>query len=407
MTISLPAAATHIECAPTGLRSVIAAQSRTHGLDRLVLWLLSAFAFVLPTDVRLPGDKSVAMRLGLACLLLGSAALLRRRGFVLPRSGFWWLAGFLAWSSCSLLWARYPEIAQHKMSLYFAVFAVTAIIPQYAWTLSVRARLIDSFLLGCGFGISGLIANFALGTQYSASGEAEMEGRYSFGTDPNYLALALVIGIPLALHRSRQLSRGWQRTLTLLYTPAAVLGVFLTGSRGAMVALLVALIAYGVAAGVRSTAVVLAAACLCLVAGALLPGQISERIAGIPEELRYGTLSDRRQLWDRGEAMIAEHPLEGIGVGASSGALNIAVHNTPLELMMEGGAVGTCLFYGALLSALRGTLKSERLEGRTFVAVSSCWFVGALTLSWELNTVTWFIFALLFSASSGSNRAGA
>lgn len=384
------------------------AEPRLHGvllvrsirLDDVMLWLLSAFAFILPTDLRLSGGKSIAMRLGYACLLLGIAGLVRRKAFVLPRGGFWWLMGFVAWSSCSLVWARYPADAQHKVLLYGAMFAATAIIPQYAWNARVRARLIDAYLAGCGLGIIGTVANFLLGSPYPELGYMDVDTRYSFGSDPNYLALSLVIGIPLALYRSRQYSAHWRRALAWLYVPAALVTVFLTGSRTALMAFLVAIVAYSLLTGGRATRWIFAGAVLCVVVGALMPVQISERFAGIPDELRYGTLSDRRQLWDRGAAIVAEHPFQGIGAGASAGAWDIAAHNTPLELMMEGGLVSLSLFYGALLLGIRAAWRREDKEARTLIAVWLAWFVGTLLLSWENNIITWFMFAMLFSASS-------
>lgn len=370
------------------------------GLNQVMTWLLSMFVFVLPVDLRLADDKSIAMRIGYVCLLLGLAGLIKRRTIVLPGAGFWWLLGFIAWCSFSLVWARFPDAAQHKVLLYIAVFAVTAIIPQYAWDDRVRARLMDAYLVGCVLGILGTAMNFALGNPYTSENELVAEGRYSYGTDPNYLALALVIGIPLALYRAGSVSAQWQKTIELLYVPAAVTAVFLTGSRGAVIALIVVVLVYALFSGVRAPALLLAGAGLCVVIGALLPAQISERFAGIPDELRHGTLADRRELWDRGKAVVAEHPLEGIGVGATSGTMDIAAHNTPLELTMEGGVVSLGLFYGALLVGLYGAWQSNRKESRALIALWAAWIAGSLSLSWEINSITWFLFALLFSAAS-------
>ncbi|MDR3727266.1 MAG: O-antigen ligase family protein [Terracidiphilus sp.] len=398
--ISASAAAIHTlhASADTGLEEVQGL--RTGVLNEAMTLLLTAFAFVLPVDLRLAGDKSIAMRIGYACLLLGLAGLIKRRTIVLPGAGFWWLLGFVGWSSFSLVWARYPDVAQHKILLYIAVFAVTAIIPQYAWDEKVRARLMDAYLAGCVLGIVGTAMNFALGNPYTSEGEVAAEGRYSYSTDPNYLALTLVIGIPLALHRAGSVSARWQKTIELLYVPAAVAAVFLTGSRGALIALLMVILVYALFSGVRAPALLLAGAGLCMVIGALLPAQISERFTSIPEELRYGTLSDRRELWDRGKTVVSEHPLEGIGVGATSGTMDIAAHNTPLELAMEGGVVSLSLFYGALLVGLYGAWRSNRKESRVLIALWAAWIAGSLSLSWEINSITWFLFALLFSTAS-------
>jgi O-antigen ligase len=370
------------------------------GMDSIVLWLLSLFAFIVPTDFRFSDEKSIAMRIGYACLLLGILGLLKRRTVVIPMLGFWVLAGFVAWCSCTLAWAEYPGAAQHKVLLYWALFLVTAIIPQYAWTRDGRAMLMDAYVLGCWLGVIGTAVNFWTGAQYSASGPADLENRYSFGTDPNYLALSLVIGMPLAFYRLAHAKSWWRRIPHLLYTPAAIVGVAFTGSRGALMALITVLLAYAVLSPRKTRALILGSMVVCLLAIWLSPAQLSERFSTIPDELRHGTLSDRRDLWDRGERVVSEHPIEGIGAGATTGKLDIAAHNTPLELMMEGGAVSLSLFYGAMLLGIIRLWKRDRDEGVVMTVVCAAWLVGTFSLSWEVNTVTWFIFTMLFSAGS-------
>ena len=370
------------------------------GLTRIVVFLLSMFVVVLPTDLRILDGKSLAMRLGYACLMVGIVAVIKRRTAVLPSSGFWCLLGFVLWSSCTLVWAQFPEAAHHKALEYWLLFAVVAIIPQFAWAPRIRGILMDAYIAGCWLGVIGLVVNYSAAIQYSAEGAADMEGRYSFGTDPNYLALALVIGLPLAFYRFSSVHAAWQKAFTLLYAPAALAGVVLTGSRGATIALLATVLALGLFTSWRTRLLLAGGAALCMAVVTFLPSQVSERLSTIPDELRYGTLSDRRELWDRGTVVAEQHPIEGVGAGATAGMFDIAAHNTPLELTMEGGAVSLALFFGAGLLGIRRTWRNNPQEGRAAVAVCAAWLVGSLSLSWEVNTVTWFILAMLFSAGS-------
>jgi O-antigen ligase len=366
-------------------------------LETLVIWLLFAFAFVLPSDLRLPDGKSIALRLGCVCLLVGIAGVLKRRSWVLPERGFWVLVAFLLWSSCTLAWARFPDLAQHKVLIYWVLFAISAVIPQYAWDPRVRARLLKAYVAGCWLGVVGTIANFVLARPYAPGDELEMEGRYTFSTDPNYLGLALVLGIPLAVYGASTATARWQKVALRLYVPAGVIGVLLTGSRGAAIALLAVILVYGVFASPRVRLLLLSGAALCVSLAWLVPLQFSERFINIPEQLRYGSLSDRRELWDEGAAVAREHPFMGIGADAATGTLAIAAHNTPLELIMEGGAVSLALFYGVFLIGVGKTWKRDRREGWTLLAVCVAWFVGGLSLSWETNTVTWFLAVIVNS----------
>lgn len=366
-------------------------------LETLVIWLLSAFAFVLPSDLRLADGKSIAMRLGYVCLLVGIAGVLKRRSWVLPESGFWVLVAFVVWSSCTLAWAQFPDLAQHKVLIYWALFAISAVVPQYAWDPRVRVRLLNAYVAGCWLGVVGTAVNFVLARPYAAADELEMEGRYSFSTDPNYLGLALVLGIPLAVYGASTAKARWQKVALRLYIPAGVIGVLLTGSRGAAIALLAVILVYGVFASPRVRLLLLSGVALCVSLAWLLPLQLSERFVSIPEQLRYGNLSDRRELWDEGAAVAWEHPFMGIGAGAATGTLAIAAHDTPLELMMEGGAVSLALFYGVFLIGVGKTWQRDRREGWTLFAVCAAWFVGGLSLSWETNTVTWFLAVIVNS----------
>ena len=366
-------------------------------LETLVPWLLAAFAFVLATDLRLPDGRSIAMRLGYLCLILGIAGMLQRRWAVRPPQGFWVLLGFVVWSTCTLGWAQFPEQARHKVVLYWALFAVSAILPQCAWHPDVRLRLLKAYVAGCWLGVLGIVMNFARGIPFRAEGEDELQGRYSFGTDPNYLGLALVVGIPLAIYAANATTARWQKAALRLYLPAAVMGVLLTGSRGASIALFAVAVLYALRASRRVWLLLLGGTVLCVTLLATFPTAISDRFITMPEALRYGSLSDRRELWDSGAMVVRDNLLQGVGAGASAGILSIAVHNTPLELTMEGGLVSLCLFYGAFLLGLGRTLEQDRRAGWSMVGACAAWLIGCMALSWEIETVSWFLAMILNS----------
>lgn len=390
---------------PSGGDAKTGATAESHSrasraLQGITVWLFTAFVFLLPTDLRFGGDKSLAMRIGYLCVFLGVVAILKRRTLQVPPAGFWFLFGFVLWSSCTLLWARYPAVAEHKLIEYWRLFIIVAVFIQYAWQESVRQRLMDAYVAGCWIGVMGLFFHFIAGTPYLAEGELEFEGRYTFGTDPNYLALALVIGIPLALYGALKAERRWQKWALLSYVPAGFAGLLLTGSRGAWVTLLAIVLLSGLMLRGRVRALVLGTVVLLVAAPFVLPGQVMERMSSIPDELRYGSLSDRTELWQRGSAVVMEHPLNGIGVGAAEGMMSIAAHNTPLELTMESGAIGLLLFYAAWAFSVRGTWKADHREGLAATFMFFAWFVGSASLSWEVNGATWYLLAILIAAGS-------
>ena len=56
---------------------------------------------------------------------------------------------------------------------------------------------------------------------------------------------------------------------------------------------------------------------------------------------------------------------------------------------MEGGAISVGLFYGAFLLGIGRAYKSDPREANAMIAASAAWLVGTLSLSWEVDTVTW------------------
>lgn len=373
-------------------------------LNSIIISLLSIFVFVLPTDLRIYDGKSIAMRVGYLCVMLGLAGVVKRGSFTVPSLGWWCLLAFVIWSTCTLAWATYPSFAIHKVLTYWALFIIGSILPQYAWDRQVRMRLFDAYIAGCWCGVIGVFMQYASGVPFTIEGSLEFEGRYSFSTDPNYLALALVIGLPIAVHRAAYTDVLWKKRLLLVYVPAGLAAIVLTGSRGAVIALLSAVVVFGLFTTVRTRAALLSGAALCLILAFAIPSDLLGRFVTIPDELSHGTLSDRRELWDRGTALVEEHPLQGIGAGATAGAFSVAAHNTPLELSMEGGIVGFALFYVAFVLGLYKVWRVNRQERLVLLAICVTWLVGTFSLSWEVDTVTWFVLAMLFSAGSVKER---
>jgi O-antigen ligase len=190
----------------------------------------------------------------------------------------------------------------------------------------------------------------------------------------------------------------------MLYIPAAFLATALTGSRGALVALLGAILTFAICTDLRKRVAISIGAAAFLLLISVLPRSITWRLSTTSEEISHGTLDGRRDLWDRGILIFQEHPLQGLGVGATFGALDYPAHNTPLELLIEGGVVSLGLFYGGLAHSMYRVWRVAGQEGTALIAICAAWFVGTLSISWDANLNTWFIFAMLLSVGSTCRR---
>ena len=66
------------------------------------------------------------------------------------------------------------------------------------------------------------------------------------------------------------------------------------------------------------------------------------------------------------------------------------VHNTPLSVGVELGAIGLLLFLGAFAIAVRGA-RGEPNHRMLAVSLVLTWCVGTASLSWETRKATWFV----------------
>jgi O-antigen ligase len=190
-------------------------------------------------------------------------------------------------------------------------------------------------------------------------------GRVGIG-NANETAASLVVGGTLAVALAFALrGKPVLRLLTAIAVPLCVFAVFLTLSRGGLVALGASLVAAIVMAGRRRGVVVgfAGAAVLATVLyfGAFAPAEARDRIL----ELEGGT--GRTDIWTVGWRMVEDRPLVGVGAGnfpvasihylLEPGALmrtdfivdNPKVaHNTYLNVLAELGVVGFILFLAIL-----------------------------------------------------------
>lgn len=371
-------------------------------LENVVTILLSIFVFALPTELHFYKDYSVTLPAGFLCVALGALGVIKRQTVVAISFGALSLLAFVLWSTLTMAWADYPSLAMIKVIKYWQFLPMVLVLNQYAWSRRIRTRLFDAYLAGCWLGVLGVFFNFVRGVEAISRDGALIEGRYSFGTDPNYLALALVIGICIACYRASLGVHGWKQLFFLLYGPAALTAMVLTGSRGALLALLGAGVVFGFCTTFRVRIALLIVAAACLVVALALPSGSTSRLATIPDELNHGTMSGRTTLWEAGEALVAEHPLEGRGVGAATGVFSVVVHNTPLELLIEGGLISLLLFYGAFAHGMYRAWKFARQERTFFLVVIAAWLIGTLSLSWDVDITSWFLVAMLFASGSAS-----
>jgi O-antigen ligase len=340
-----------------------------------ILGFLS-FLEVLNTTGGLSLSKGAGLVLAVAWLARVFTSQRERDFFAEYPIFSWIMVAFLVWASLSLLWATDAGAGTTAISRYFLDILLLPI----AFT-AVRTRR-DLVIVVVAIAMGAFVAA-AYGFVKPPPTEL-IEGRAT-GTigDPNELAAALIVGVALAA--GLMLSRG--RSLPVRLGAAAVIpicigGVFMSLSRGGLIALLAVLLAGPFLAGRWRPA--MAGLLVLVVASGFL---YFTQIASLPARERVtnaGEGSGRTDLWTVGLRMVHAHPLDGVGVGnfpvvsadyvLRPGLLKRSelifssapkvTHNTYLEILAEMGFPGLLLFLGIVGTSLLCVLRAARLWAR-------------------------------------------
>src|SRR5918995_1476809 len=263
---------------------------------------------------------------------------------------------FVAWAAVSAVWAEDSGAAIDSATRYLPNAMLFLIV-----FAGVRTR--EQLLWVVGSLVAGAVVAAVYGMV--AGAPADDSGRVGIG-NANETAASLVAGGTLAAALAFALSgKPVLRLLTTIAVPLCVFAVFLTLSRGGLVALAASLLAAVFMAG-RRRGVVLSLALTAVVAAvgyfrAFASLEARDRIL----EVEGGT--GRTDIWTVGWRMVEDEPLRGVGAGnfpiasihylLEPGALlrddfivdNPKVaHNTYLNVLAELGVVGLGLFMAVI-----------------------------------------------------------
>jgi putative inorganic carbon (HCO3(-)) transporter len=282
---------------------------------------------------------------------------------------------FVAWAAFSVLWAKRPDLSRGalftlilNLALFPIVFAAVREPRHVRW-------------LSAAF-VAGTVLTAIVGLLIPDTPEPGEEGRLAGkGVASNQLGGYLMVAAILAatLASSRQLSaRG--RAASAGAAALCLVLQLMTGSRGAMLGLAVALIAAPFVVGRGRRAGVATLAVLTVLSGVaffvtIAPDAVVQRITRSDT-----TGSGRKDIWRIGWRMVEAHPVTGVGTGNFSvstidyllrpGATDRDVyivddpkvaHNIYLDVLAELGLPGLALFGLIVATSLQATSSAARL----------------------------------------------
>lgn len=223
----------------------------------------------------------------------------------------------------------------------------------------------------------------------------------------NYFATSAVVCLPFAFFMALNADKRWKRLFCMFCLPISLLGIAFTGSRGGLLALVVAfgLVIWFSPHRVRN----LILACLVITPFLIFaPVSPIQRLIN-PTKSDVHTEQTRLITWEAGIEMFKAHPLTGIGLGnfkklaffyeKGPKAIFIA-HNTYIGLAAELGFAAPILFLiivAAAIVSLDRARRQSRLQeppalyyGATSLEAGMAgYLVGAVFLSGQYAKLLW------------------
>ncbi len=364
--------------------------------------LLFVFAIPWQDMVVLPGLGTISRLLGIGAV--GATVLhVLLKGKLRRPTLFHWLAlAFFGWALLSTFWAvAQPLSVQRKIITYVQLIAMLWVLWETTPTRARLAGMLQAYVLGAYIAAGSTIRNYLTGAVLE-----EAHGRFAAsGFDANDLGMLLALAMPMAWYLASTATGGFQRWLNRIYFIFGILAILLTGSRGALIATIVALSVIPWTLTRMRPGVKIAVVVMVLVAGGLaawfVPKSSFERLSTTTTEISEGTLTGRIAIWRSGILAVPARPMHGYGPAGwypAAGRVAASIrgsHNTWLSILVEGGAVGLLLYlsiFVALLRRLRRLPTFERRIGLTLLATLA---IALTPLTWDVHKAAWLTLSLL------------
>ncbi|MFL5402219.1 MAG: O-antigen ligase family protein [Gemmatimonadales bacterium] len=311
---------------------------------------------------------------------------------------------FVLWSGVGVFANHLPQIPG-KLWTFVQLLIMLLIVWEIATT---RKRL---FGLLTGYVLGGYIA--ALDTIMTFRSKAALMRRFSTGeSDPNDLAMVLALGLPMAWYLALTSEHPLMRWIWRGYVPVAVFAIGLTGSRGGMVATIVALLIVPMTLTTMSPGKLAAGIAGLALSGTLavayLPTTVIQRLGSTSSEVEEGRLGGRLKIWEVGLSAFTVKPIFGYGTSGFKaavepvlGANTKVAHNSFLSVLVEEGLVGLVIYGMMFVVVFMGVISIPiPLERRFALVLLATVIVTMLPLTWEDRKVAWFVLGFLVSLST-------
>ncbi len=316
-----------------------------------------------------------------AAVILLTTGLAAKRLAKPPRPALWWTA-FVLWSTATVLWSLDVHVALRRLPTVFALLLLYLVAVSVRVTKRELRTIVLLITLGGCIAGAYAILQYRHGVYYHNSVRASLNtGERE--TDPNGFAASLMLPISLAIGGFLSSQRRFEKTLMLGAMGIMGLAVFLTESRGGLLALGVLVLVFLIRYRVRMRTVILV--CVLVTAPTFVVSSLSHRWSTAVSSGGAGRL----YIWQVGAIIIRHHGILGVGLANFPVAYNLypgrapvferygrGSHSIYLSTWAETGILGLLLLFAAIRSDLRIVSKiTKGMAGSSALVPyeAACW----------------------------------
>lgn len=376
-------------------------------LNKSTRYAFYGVVFAFPWEslnIGLGENFSLAKVMGL--FFFGAALLQPKICFRFPPKEFWLFLLYLAFYALLALGGD----AAYDRSTVIGGFSIFQMLVLFWLSYNVMRdeRVVKGFLItfivAClSLAIGGVFMEGVSGGV--RSGDMDEERLVTLGVDPNTTGATFALGLiaVLGLAYGRQASN--LKTKVLSWLPFLIMAGFLvkTGSRGAMVSLVIGIAFFTVKRGDIKSKIAL---CLIVVVGVGALIGLTLRSASYKrfvDTLDEGSTSGRDVIYNEAAGMINEKPITGWGPVAFRFELANRVglagrerdpHNLILKLLLEVGILGATPFlFGIGLCFWAAWKARAGVQGALPASILVTVFMINMSITWDGRKIFWIILA--------------